>query len=55
MWEFTSEGLNHTFKISLNQLIIECHDYDDFLVGNIKLILNEEEREKLIKKIGEMK
>lgn len=54
-WEFSSQGLNHKFRISQNQLIIECYDFEDYQVGNIKIILNKEEREKLIKKINQMK
>ena len=54
-WKFSSQGLNHKFKISSNQLIIECYDYEDYNVGNITIILNEKEREKLIKKIKQMK
>ena len=55
MWEFTTEGLFHKFRIRQNQLIVECYDYKDYHVGNIKIIINKKEREKLIKKIGEMK
>ena len=43
-FDFKSQGWSHKFRLSSNELIIECYNYDDYHIDNIRLILNTEER-----------
>jgi len=43
-WELSTQGYFHKFKMSSNELIISCWDYNNSHVGTIKIILNDKER-----------
>jgi len=47
-FEINTSGYNHEFHMDMNELIIECYDYQDYCVGSIGIVINKEESEKLI-------
>ena len=54
-FDFKSQGWNHVFRMDRNELIIRCYDSNGYRIGNIRLIINVDEKNELIKILKESK
>ena len=54
-FKINTEGYSLKFAVSMNQLIINLYDYEGYREGQISIIVNSTEKNKLIKLLEKWK